>query len=187
MWVSARRWRWRCGARYPARMSEEFEQASLAFGPRGALLGLDLGEKTIGVASCDPDRQVATPVETIRRTKFGAEAERLTHLAAERGAVGFVLGLPRNMDGSEGPRAQSTRAFARNLAARTRLPLALWDERLSTAAMERALIAIDASRAKRAAKIDETAAAYILQGAIDRLRSRAAMAAPRDPFTGENR
>ncbi|MBB5519425.1 Holliday junction resolvase RuvX [Amphiplicatus metriothermophilus] len=152
-------------------MKSSFEQQAAAFGPRGALLGLDLGEKTIGVAACDPDRRVATPVETIRRRKFAADAERLAALAAERGVVGLVLGLPRNMDGTEGPRAQSTRSFARNLARILPLPVAFWDERLSTAAMERALIALDASRAKRARKIDESAAAFILQGAIDRLRS----------------
>ncbi len=136
---------------------------------RGALIGLDLGSKTIGVAVSDPDRCLATPVETIIRQRFNLDAERLFALAAERGAVGFVLGLPVNMDGTEGPRAQSTRAFARNLAKLTELPIALWDERLSTAAVERALIAADASRAQRKAVIDQHAAAYILQGALDRL------------------
>jgi len=150
-------------------MADEFEQAAEGFGSRGALLGLDLGEKTIGVASCDPDRRVATPVLTIRRTKFTADAAELSRLAAERSAVGIVLGFPRNMDGTEGARAQSTRAFARNLARTIGLPVALWDERLSTVAMERSLIAIDTSRARRAAKIDESAATFILQGAIDRL------------------
>jgi len=137
--------------------------------PRGALLGLDLGEKTIGVASSDPDRKLATGVETIARGKFSADAARLLALAAERNTAGFVLGLPINMDGSEGPRAQATRAFARNLAKLTHLPIALWDERLSTAAVERELIAADVSRAKRAAVIDQHAAAFILQGALDRL------------------
>jgi putative holliday junction resolvase len=137
--------------------------------PRGALLGLDLGTKTIGVATSDPARRLAAPVETIKRTTFSADAKRLLALATERKAVGLVLGLPVNMDGSEGPRAQSTRAFARNLARLTSLPIALWDERLSTAAVERALIAADASRKKRAAVIDQHAAAYILQGALDRL------------------
>jgi putative Holliday junction resolvase len=136
---------------------------------RGALIGLDLGTKTIGVAASDPDRRLATPVETIARKRFSLDAERLFELAAERQAAGFVLGLPVNMDGTEGPRAQSTRAFARNLAGVTELPIALWDERLSTAAVERALIAADASRAKRKAVIDRHAAAYILQGALDRL------------------
>ncbi len=137
---------------------------------RGALIGLDLGTKTIGVASSDPDRRVAAGVETVARTRFSADASRLLALAAERKAAGFVLGLPINMDGSEGPRAQSTRAFARNLAKLTALPIALWDERLSTAAVERELIAADASRAKRKAVIDQHAAIFILQGALDRLR-----------------
>jgi putative holliday junction resolvase len=137
--------------------------------PRGALIGLDLGTKTIGVAASDPDRRLAAGVETIARKTFSADAARLLQLAAERKAVGFVLGLPVNMDGSEGPRAQSTRAFARNLARRTEMPIALWDERLSTAAVERELIAADMRRARRAAVIDQHAAAYILQGALDRL------------------
>jgi putative holliday junction resolvase len=136
---------------------------------RGALIGLDLGTKTIGVAACDTDRRLALGIETISRKGFRVDAARLLDLAEERGAVGFVLGLPINMDGSEGPRAQSTRAFARNLAQRTELPIALWDERWSTAAVERELIAADASRAKRAAVVDQHAAAYILQGALDRL------------------
>src|SRR5271157_4611242 len=138
--------------------------------PRGALIGLDLGTKTIGVAASDPDRRVAAPVETISRQRFNLDARRILDLAAERRAAGFVLGLPINMDGSEGPRAQSTRAFARNMARLTELPIALWDERLSTAAVERELIAADASRARRKAVIDQHAAIYILQGALDRLR-----------------
>ena len=129
---------------------------------RGALIGLDLGTKTIGVAASDPDRRLAAPVETIVRKRFNLDAERLFTLAADRRAAGFVLGLPINMDGTEGPRAQSTRAFARNLAKLTELPIALWDERLSTAAVERALIEADASRSKRKAVIDQHAAAYIL-------------------------
>jgi putative Holliday junction resolvase len=137
--------------------------------PRGSLIGLDLGSKTIGVAASDPDRRVAAPVETISRQRFNLDARRILDLAAERRAAGLVLGLPINMDGSEGPRAQATRAFARNLARLTDLPIALWDERLSTAAVERALIAADASRAKRKNVIDQHAAAYILQGALDRL------------------
>ena len=136
---------------------------------RGALLGLDLGTKTIGVATSDPDRRLATGVETVVRKSFSADAARLLALAQERRAVGFVLGLPINMDGSEGPRAQSARAFARNLGKLADLPIALWDERLSTAAVERELIAADVSRAKRAAVIDQHAAVYILQGALDRL------------------
>lgn len=149
--------------------------------PRGALVGLDLGTKTIGVAVSDPDRRLATPVTTVLRQRFNADAERLLALAAERHAVGFVLGLPINMDGTEGPRAQSTRAFARNFARLTELPIALWDERLSTAAVERALIEADASRARRKAVIDQHAAAYILQGALDRLvRAQSARTASRD-------
>jgi putative Holliday junction resolvase len=136
---------------------------------RGALVGLDLGAKTIGVAASDPDRRMAAPVETIARKRFSLDAQRISTLAAERRAVGYVLGLPVNMDGTEGPRAQATRAFARNFAKLTELPIALWDERLSTAAVERALIAADASRAKRKAVIDQHAATYILQGALDRL------------------
>jgi putative Holliday junction resolvase len=136
---------------------------------RGALLGLDLGTKTIGVATSDPERRLATAVETIARTRFAADVARLLVLAAERRAAGFVLGLPVNMDGSEGPRAQSARAFARNLAQNTELPIALWDERLSTAAVERDLIATDMSRARRKAVIDQHAAIFILQGALDRL------------------
>src|SRR6516162_8685361 len=143
--------------------------AAAVLTPRGVLIGLDLGSKTIGVAASDPDRRVAAPVETIARRRFSLDAGRILDLAVERRAAGLVLGLPINMDGSEGPRAQSTRAFARNLAQLTDLPVALWDERLSTAAVERALIAADASRAKRKNVIDQHAAAYILQGALDRL------------------
>ncbi len=140
---------------------------------RGGLIGIDLGTKTVGVAASDPDRRLASGVETIARTAFQADAKRLLRLASERNAVGFVLGLPLNMDGSEGPRVQSTKAFARNLSRLTELPIAFWDERLSTAAVERQLIAADASRARRAAVIDQHAAAFILQGALDFLRSRA--------------
>jgi putative Holliday junction resolvase len=137
---------------------------------RGTLIGLDLGTKTIGVATSDPDRRLATGVETIARTNFTTDAKRLLALAGERKAVAFVWGLPINMDGSEGPRAQSARAFARNFARLTDLPIALWDERLSTVAVERELIAADMSRARRAAVIDQHAATFILQGALDRLR-----------------
>jgi putative Holliday junction resolvase len=140
-----------------------------AWPARGALIGLDLGTKTIGVAASDPDRRLATGVETVARSKFTEDAARLIALAAERNAIGFVLGLPLNMDGSEGPRAQSTRAFARNFSKLTELPIALWDERLSTAAVERELIAADMSRARRDEVIDQHAAAFILQGALDRL------------------
>ena len=143
--------------------------AILLFPPRGVLMGLDLGTKTIGVAASDPARRVALPVGTILRKRFSEDARRVCDLATERGAVGYVMGLPINMNGSEGPRAQATRAFARNFEKLTPLPLIFWDERLSTAAVERALIEADASRAKRAAVIDQHAAAYILQGALDRM------------------
>jgi putative Holliday junction resolvase len=136
---------------------------------RGALIGLDLGTKTIGVAVSDPDRRLATGVETIRRKTFTADAARLLALAAERRVCGFVIGLPVNMDGSQGVRAQATRAFARNLAKLTDHAIGLWDERLSTAAVERELIAANVSRANRARVIDEHAAIFILQGALDRL------------------
>ena len=153
--------------------------ADLILPPRGPVIGLDLGTKTIGVATSDPDRRLATGVETVARTRFAADARRLMEVAAERRAVAFVLGLPLNMDGSEGPRAQSTRAFARNLSQLTELPIALWDERLSTAAVERELIAADVSRARRKAVIDQHAAIFILQGALDRLRR-----VRRDPGSG---
>ena len=152
----------------------QLAEAAALLPHRGALIGLDLGSKTIGIAVSDPDRRIAAPVETIARRRFKNDAQRILELAGERRASGFVLGLPINMDGSEGPRAQATRAFARNFAQLTELPIALWDERLSTAAVERQLIAADASRAKRKAVIDAHAATYILQGALDRLaRQRA--------------
>ena len=138
--------------------------------PGSRLLGLDVGAKTIGLALSDVTRSVATPLETIRRSKFQKDADSLLAVAARFGVGGLVIGLPLNMDGSEGPRAQATRAFARNLAARTGLPMAFWDERLSTAAVTRTLIEADASRARRAELVDKMAAAYILQGALDRLR-----------------
>lgn len=137
---------------------------------RGSLLGMDPGTKTIGLAVSDDGRRVSTPLKTVRRTKFTADAEEILKLATERKVAAFVIGLPVNMDGTEGPRAQASRAFARNLARLTELPIALWDERLSTAAVERELIAQDVSRARRAEVIDSHAAAFILQGAVDRLR-----------------
>lgn len=151
-------------------MTNSFEQEAAAFGDSGALFGLDLGEKTIGVAICDPARRIAAPVTVIRRIKFTVDAERLKALAEERAIVGLIIGLPLNMDGTEGPRAQSTRSFARNLHRIAPLPIAFWDERMSTMAMERDLIGLDVSRAKRAEQIDSAAATFILQGAIDRLR-----------------
>lgn len=147
-------------------MMEEFSGVLPAM---GSLAGLDFGEKTIGVAISDRLRGVATPTLTIRRVKFTVDAEALIKLLAEREVVGLVLGLPRNMDGSEGPRAQATRAFARNLSRLSPLPLAYWDERLSTVAAERALIEADTSRKRRKELIDHVAASYILQGALDRL------------------
>ena len=137
--------------------------------PGQPLIGLDVGSKTIGVAVSDRGRQIATGRETIRRTKFGPDAARLLEIAHEARAGAIVIGLPVNMDGSEGPRAQSTRAFARNLARLTDLPIAFWDERLSSAVIERMLIEADRSRARRAELVDKLAAAYILQGALDRL------------------
>jgi putative Holliday junction resolvase len=135
----------------------------------GAVAGLDFGTKTIGVAVSDGLRSVASPLTTIRRTKFTEDAAALLRLATDRGLVGLVLGLPLNMDGSEGPRVQSTRAFARNLSHLTPLPIAFWDERLSTVAAERALLEADTSRKRRSEVIDHVAAGYILQGALDRL------------------
>ena len=141
---------------------------------RGALIGLDLGTKTIGLGLSDLRRTIASPLTVIRRTKFQADlAELLRHIAAHR-AVGLVLGLPVNMDGSEGPRAQATRGFARNIAPVTGLPLLFWDERLSTAAVTRTLIEADTSRKRRGDVVDKVAAAYILQGALDRMAAVAA-------------
>ena len=133
------------------------------------LLGLDLGTKTIGLAICDPQRRIATPLDTIRRSKFQADAQALLEFADRYQVPAFIIGMPYNMDGSEGPRAQATRAFIRNMSNLDSRPFVLWDERLSTAAVTRELIAQDASRARRAAVIDSHAAAYILQGALDRL------------------
>lgn len=137
---------------------------------RGRMLGLDVGTKTIGVAAGDAETGIASPIETIRRTRWAADAARLLALASERRVVGFVIGLPVNMDGSEGPRCQSVRQLAVNLAALSDLPIVFWDERLSTAAVERAMIAADLSRKKRAERVDHLAAAYILEGALARLR-----------------
>ena len=138
--------------------------------PFGAIMGLDLGTKTIGVAVSDTLRSVASPLETVRRTKFTADAMALEAMIAKRDIRAVILGLPLNMDGSEGPRIQSTRAFARNLARRIDLPITFWDERLSTVAAERALLEADTTRKRRAEVIDHVAAGYILQGALDRLR-----------------
>lgn len=138
--------------------------------PRTPLVGLDLGEKTIGVAVSDASRMIASPLALIRKAKFTQDAEQLFKLMASRGAEALVIGLPVNMDGSEGPRCQSCRAFARNLLRLRDLPIAFWDERLSTAAVQRMLTAEhDMTRARRAEVVDKTAAAWILQGALDRL------------------
>lgn len=137
--------------------------------PYRAILGLDLGDKTIGVAASDLTRAVATPIEVIRREKFTLDAQRLLAIVEGRQVAGLVLGLPLNMDGSEGPRVQSTRAFARNLERLTPLPITFWDERLSTVAAERALLEADTSRKRRKEVIDQVAAGYILQGALDRM------------------
>jgi putative holliday junction resolvase len=143
------------------------QTAVFALPPRRRMLGLDLGTKTIGLATSDLTRRVATPRETIRRAKFTADANALLAFA-EREDIGLlVLGLPLNMDGTEGPRAQATRAFARNLARLTPLPLVFWDERLSTAAVTRTMLEADLSRAKRAENVDKLAAAYILQSFLD--------------------
>ncbi|WP_054008557.1 Holliday junction resolvase RuvX [Cypionkella psychrotolerans] len=138
--------------------------------PQGrAICGLDLGDKTIGIAVSDLRRSVSTPIHVIRRTKFTEDASALLAILTERNIAGIILGLPLNMDGSEGPRVQSTRAFARNLIKLTELPITFWDERLSTVAAERALIEADTSRKRRREVIDQVAAGYILQGALDRL------------------
>ncbi len=134
-------------------------------------MGLDLGEKTIGLALSDTLLAVATPLETLKRGKFSADARRLAELIACHGVGGLVIGLPLNMDGSEGPAAQSARAFARNFAEQSSIPIAFWDERLSTVAVTRTLLEADTSRKRRAQVVDKMAAAYILQGALDRLRT----------------
>jgi putative holliday junction resolvase len=145
--------------------------------PSQCLLGLDPGSVVIGVAICDPGLSVASPLSAITRSKFAADAEVLVKIIKERNVGGLIVGLPKNMDGSEGPSAQSARAFARNLVERgnlpdSNIPVVFWDERLSTAAVERSMIEHDVSRAKRDSKIDQAAAAYILQGALDGLRKR---------------
>ena len=140
----------------------------------GALLGLDPGSKRIGVAACDPGRIMASPVDTVARVKFGVDAEKIFALYDGRSCAGMVIGLPRNMDGSEGPSAQSARAFARNLLKIRDVDILLWDERLSTAAVTRTLIDADASRKRRGEVVDKLAAAYALQGVCDALKEREA-------------
>ena len=150
-------------------VSADLEAFADALPARGALMGLDLGTKTIGLAISDPGRSIASPLLTIARTKFKGDAAALLKEAGRQNIAGLVIGLPLNMDGSEGPRVQATRAFARNLTALTELPMLFWDERLSTAAVTRTLIEADASRKRRGEVVDKMAAAYILQGLLDRL------------------
>ena len=157
---------------------DDIADFAAALPPMQALIGLDLGEKTIGVAVTDSYLSVATPLETVKRRKFGLDAARLNDIIAGRRIGGVILGLPRNMDGSEGPRCQSTRAFARNFDRLGDLPIGFWDERLSTVAAERALLEADTTRKRRAEVIDHVAASYILQGVLDRLRVLRAKGAP---------
>ena len=135
-----------------------------------SLIGLDLGTKTIGVAVSDTIRSVATPIKTIKRKKFSLDTENLLEIISTKNCCGVIIGLPKNMDGSEGPRAQSTRAFARNFSTKTEIPITFWDERLSTVAAKKALLEADTTRKRRAEVIDHVAAAYILQGFLDRLK-----------------
>lgn len=149
---------------------EDVTEFHAGLAPGARLIGIDAGTKTLGLALSDVTRTIASPLETIRRTKFRQDSARLLAIAAEHRVAGFVLGFPANLDGSEGPRAQATRALARNLNALTPLPILLWDERWSTAEAERTLIHADASRRRRADVIDKLAATIILQGALDRMR-----------------
>ncbi|GAA3875256.1 Holliday junction resolvase RuvX [Celeribacter arenosi] len=152
-----------------ALITDDIAEFRAALPAMSALAGLDFGDKTIGIAISDRLWSVATPTATIRRKKFGVDAAALLEVLGGREVSGIVLGLPRNMDGSEGPRCQKTRAFARNLGNLTELPITFWDERLSTVSAERAMLEADMSRAKRAEKIDQVAASVILQGALDRM------------------
>ncbi len=147
----------------------EITEFLAALPPNRAICGLDLGDKTIGIAVSDLRRSVATPIHTVRRVKFTTDAAELLAVLTERNIAGIILGLPLNMDGTPGPRVQSTQAFARNLTKLTDLPITFWDERLSTVAAERALLEGDTSRKRRREVIDQIAASYILQGALDRL------------------
>jgi putative Holliday junction resolvase len=155
--------------RSPRLAPDDYAGLLASLGHHQRLAGLDLGEKTIGVAISDVELRFASPLKTLKRAKFGVNGQELLGIAATHGIGGFILGLPLNMDGSMGPRAQATRAFAKNLAAITAMPILFWDERMSTMAAERTLIEADLSRKKRAAVIDSAAAAFILQGALDRL------------------
>ena len=149
---------------------EEVSAFANTIQPNHSLIGLDLGTKTIGVAVSDTILSVATPIKTIKRKKFSIDAELLLGVISNKSCCGVIIGLQKNMDGSEGPRAQSTRAFARNFSVKTNLPITFWDERLSTVAAEKALLEADTTRKRRAEVIDHVAAAYILQGFLDRLR-----------------
>ena len=157
-----------CGERKRGILPLETFAGSLAGGAR--LIGIDVGTKTLGLALSDVSRTIASGLVTLRRSKFAADAARLLELAAEHGAGGFVVGLPLNLDGSQGPRAQATRAFASNLSKLTVLPILFWDERLSTVEAERVLLEADASRRRRAQVIDKVAATLILQAALDRMK-----------------
>lgn len=152
-------------------MSVELERLADDLPERGRLIGVDLGTKTIGLALSDVERRIASPLETIRRTKFAPDAARIKAIVAQFDVQGIVVGLPLNMDGTAGPRVQATRAFMRNLAPLVPCPVVPWDERLSTVAVTRMLIEADTSRARRGELVDKVAAAYILQGALDRLAS----------------
>ncbi|KQX98650.1 Holliday junction resolvase [Rhizobium sp. Root73] len=158
------------------------EDLATALLPNQAIAGLDLGTKTIGISVSDLGRRFATPREVIKRVKFGLDAEALLAVAEKERIAAFVIGLPINMDGSAGPRAQATRAFVHNMAKKTAIPFIYWDERLSTVAAERVLIEMDVSRKKRADRIDSAAASFILQGALDRLASLAKAAEPDSSF-----
>ncbi|NBN63768.1 Holliday junction resolvase RuvX [Microvirga tunisiensis] len=163
----------------PTLSLEDFVAAAA---PGSRLIGLDLGTKTIGLALSDLGRGIATPLETIRREKFTLDAARLLDICQTHKVGGMVIGLPLNMDGTEGPRVQATRAFSRNMAEKTDLPMTFWDERLSTAAVTRTLIEADRSRARRAELVDKMAAAYILQGFLDRLGYLQLSTSPRPRF-----
>ena len=152
----------------------EMEDLAAILPPKGRLIGVDLGTKTIGLALSDVERRVGTPLLTIARTRFAADAEQLVAQIAKFDVFGLIVGLPLSMEGKDGPRSQATRAFMRNFTQKAPIPWAFWDERFSTAAVQRSLIANDVSRARRAEVIDKMAAAYILQGALDRMASIAA-------------
>lgn len=158
------------GRAAPGTTTEDVQQFTAGLPTSGRLIGLDLGTKTIGLALSDVTRTIASPLETIRRTKFKADAARLLDLVAEHTIAGLVLGLPANLDGSEGPRAQSTRAFAKNINGLSPVPILLWDERWSTMAANRMLVDADASRKRRAEVVDKVAATIILQTALDRMK-----------------